>query len=256
MAWNRDYYLPEIVMTRAWFAAAALVALLCTSATHAGETASKPIIVRMTWGLSLDREGQVVRLETDDHKLESIHPRLEQAIRSWRFTPGKVDGVPAATDSKLQVTLALEPQPDGDYSVRVVGARAGGGYGKIRPPRHPRASLESHRQGLVLLKVRYGADGKVQNLALADIAPRVDAPLVESSIETVREWTFEPEVVGGHPMAGTVLVPICFTVHVRHVAPPDCTWHPPGVATEMQGDQAVALEPAATLLTDVAGRTL
>lgn len=233
-----------------------LLALLGVSSAIAAASASKPLVVRMTWSVSIDPDGHVVRLATTDEQIPVIHDRLEQAIRGWRFSPGKVNGKPAFTDSRVTVALGLEPGSDGTYAVHVIGASAGAGYGKVTPPLYPHAFAMSGRQGLVLLKVDYAASGSVVAIALADDAPRVDHPFVDAATDAVRKWTFEPEVVGGHSLAGSALVPVCFTLRGPRARPFDCNWHRSGRSAAELGDGAVALDPAATLLSDVVGRTL
>lgn len=233
-----------------------LLALLGAASAIAAGAVSKPLVVRMTWSVSIDADGHVVRLATTDQQIPAIHDRLEQAIRNWRFSPGKVNGKPTFTDSNLTIALALEPASDDTYVVHVIGAATGGSYGKITPPRYPHSSAMSRRQGLVVLKVSYSASGAVVAIALADGAPRVDSAFVEAATDAVREWTFKPEVVGGQALAGSARVPVCFSLRESHVPTLDCNWRRPGSFAAEFGDRAVALDPAATLLTDVVGRTL
>jgi len=229
--------------------------LACVAATVAAKEPA-PLVVRMAWTISVDDQGHIVRLSTRETKLADIRDRIEHEIRSWQFSPGKVDGVPAPSDSTLVVTLMATPTDDAHYAVRVTGAATGGGYGVMTPPQYPHASLLSHRQGYVVLNVNYGADGKVVDAAPADGAPKADSPFVNASIAAVRQWVFVPEVIGGHPRAGAAIVPICFAIASKYARPPDCTWKRPGDDLKVSGDQMVALDSAVTLKSDVAGRAL
>ena len=231
-------------------------ALLACVAAAAVAKEPAPLVVRMVWDISVDAQGHIVRLSTRETKLADIRDRIEHEIRSWQFSPGKVDGVPAPSDSTLVVTLTATPTDGAHYAIRVTEAATGGGYGTMTPPQYPHASLLSHRQGYVVLKVNYGTDGKVLDAALADGAPKADSPFITASINAVRQWVFVPEVIGGHPRAGAAIVPICFAISGMHVRPPDCTWKRPGDDLKVSGDQMVALHSAVTLKSDVAGRAL
>jgi TonB family protein len=243
---NREIY----VRTPITFAIA-LLALISTAAV-AQEPAST--IVHISWKVSVGSDGHVTRLTTTDTLVPGIHERLEQEIRGWRFSPGKVNGEPATTDSNLQLTLDVRPVDANSSTVHVVGVSTGGGYGKTLPPHYPVASARARRQGLVLLKVRYDVAGKVVDVVRADDAPRVDEPFVRSAIDATRKWTFEPEVVGGHPLAGSMWVPVCFSLRHPGIVPQNCNWRRPGDALDTP--EALALDPVVKLLTDVIGHAL
>lgn len=215
----------------------------------------RPIVASMAWHISVDAQGRIISLSTQGTKLAGLRDRIEKEIRSWQFNPGKVDGIPAPSESTLVVTLTATPTDREHYAVRVTKVATGGGYSAIAAPQYPHAALVSHRQGFVVLKVDYDVDGKVLDAALADGAPKVDPPFVKVSIAAVRQWVFIPEVVGGHPRAGTAFVPVCFTLGM-HARPPTCEWERPGDNLKVSGNDMVALDAEVTLKSDVAGRAL
>lgn len=215
-----------------------------------------PISIRMAWHISVDAQGQITKLWTGETKLAEVQDRIEREIRSWHFQPGKVNGVPAASESTLLLTLEATPNDGDGYTLKVVKANTGGYYARIVMPRYPDAFVKSRRQGYVVLKVRYGADGKVLHAALADDAPEVAQGFVQASIHAVRNWRFAPEVIGGHPRAGAVLVPLCFNPTRDARDPQSCTWSRRSDGLKVSGDEAVALDPAVTLKSDVVGHAL
>lgn len=232
-----------------------LLVVLPLACVSLGIGAKEPTsaLLDMTWLLSLDADGHITRIATSDTRAPKLHEPLEKEIRSWRFSPGKVDGQPAVTDTQLRMLVAVS-LADSGFEVRVLRAATGVGYRKTRTPVYPNVSAWARKQGLVLLKVRYDESGSVVDAAPYEDAPTPDGALAHAATVSVKRWTFEPEVVGGHPLAGTALVPICF--HLYELAPPDCNWKRSGSSDNMSGSQAVALDPAAKLETDVAGRTL
>jgi hypothetical protein len=73
----------------------------------------------------------------------------------------------------------------------------------------------------------------------------------------VNQWTFQPERVDGHGVAGAQSLPVCFALSaVGSHAPPSCAWNPPGRHAPVGEGQSVALDPAARLVNDVAGHAL
>jgi outer membrane biosynthesis protein TonB len=236
-----------------WLKAAGAFLLGMASLAVAKEP--KSVVILMLWDISVDAEGHITRLSTKSDRLVEVQDRIEQAIRSWQFNPGKVDGVPVASDSTLSVELTATLESDGKYAVRVTDAHAGVGVAVMKQPQYPHVSLVSRRQGYVVLKVTYGTDGKVLDVVPADDAPKVDSPFVNASIMAMRQWVFAPEVIGGHPRAGWALVPICFAIADKHMRAPDCSWQPEK-GPKVSGDGIVALDAEVTLKSDVAGRAL
>jgi len=239
---------------------AAFVILAMANAAFAGKNDSSPKKVGTEWNVSLDAQGHVVSLEQTSHVKAALSEPLARAIRNWEFEPGHVDSVAAPTETTLQVDITLEPMGADGYAVRVINAMTGGGIAKSTAPRIPISALRSGSHGfsaLVVVEVRYNAAGKVVAAEVAPGAPKVDRTVSKATIESVRGWTFRPESVGGHALASTAYVPICFTVAPMGSAPPACPdWTPPGARGAVGNGGSFALEPAATLKSDVIGHTL
>jgi TonB family protein len=235
-------------------AATILAGALSVSGAASSPEGSSPLFIGMTWSLGVDAAGKITHLATDDKQLPSLHAHLEKDIRSWTISPGKVDGVPVATESKLHLRLKLEPQPDGNYHVSLAGASTGGGYGRQTAPKYPENAAAGRRQGLVVLKVDYDETGKVKDVEPFAQGPQADVAFVSSATSAVKKWTFEPEIVGGHPRSSTALVPVCFRITAPGVPEIDCNWKPPGASGTTEG--MFALDPAARLESDVIGRVL
>lgn len=211
------------------------------------------IVVDVSWDISLDTSGNITKLATKDERVPKLHARLEKAIRSWHFSPGKVNGHPAATDSYLQTALEFTPVAEG-YEMRLLGAATGGYYDKMTAPHYPDDAAKEGRQGEVVLLVHYDGSGAVTDVAPYEHGPKADARLTRAAIVSVKKWTFAMEVVGGYPMAGVALVPLCFQLSGR--TPPPCNWKNPTTGESLSAGQAFALNPAAKLESDVIGHEL
>jgi len=217
---------------------------------------------RTRWSVSLDAAGHVTRLEPSDKTLaDAVRLPLDKAIRSWQFIPGSVDGQPAATDTTLALDITLVPFGDDKFALRVDDARTGGDVttkGIRVPPKYPATAIRHNRQGMVVLKVDYDPTGHVLAANPHEGAPVVAAELTTSAARAVKRWMFSPEIVGGHALAGSVIVPICFEMvgFGKPMPRTACEWVPPGAHRGLHENDVLAIEPAAKLQTDVVGRTL
>ena len=235
---------------------------LCALASNvlARESPAQAIKVTMEWNLSLDAQGNVTRLDalrrTPD-QVPQVRERLNVSIHNWKFRPGTIDGKGAPTDTVLSVAVALLPQGGDTYRIRVEDARTGGHISKAVAPHYPYDAVTSHTTGMVVMHVSYDADGNVVSSALEPGAPRVSASLVKATAAAMKQWQFQPERVDGHGVAGTAVVPTCFSLSDVGWPPPamNCQWTAPGHAAIGEG-QSLALEPAARLLTEIVGSTL
>lgn len=239
---------------------ATLATLAASSTVFAAGKDSLHVKASTTWNVSLDAEGHVVKLEQTSHVKPLLSEPLERAIRSWEFLPGHVDGVAAATETTLQVGITLDPVGEKGYAVRVDSVNMGGGFAKTNAPHFPASALRGGSKGMAALAVveaRYDEAGKVIAAELAPGAPKVDRAIGNAAVKSVQGWTFQPESVGGHGLAATVYVPICFTVAPQGNKAPDCpSWTPPGAHVAVADGGSFAPEPAATLKSDVIGHTL
>jgi TonB family protein len=242
-----------------------ILALAIAGAASAADKAEEPIKLDFAWKLSLDAQGHVAQLTAITNKrsdrVPQVRDRIEQAIRSWAFVSGKVDGRPAPTDTHLSVSISLVPNDENSYRIAFDNVRTGGSVLKAAPPHYPESAVRDRKTGMVVLRVDYDADGKTVKAALDPDAPPIDKALVDASIDVVmKKWTFQPELVDGHGIPGTQVLPICYSifevpVHSRNPAP-GCLWRPPGNRAAIGQGDSLAINPVAHLAVDVAGHAL
>lgn len=78
------------------------------------------------------------------------------------------------------------------------------------PPDYPRDAMRRGQQGTVVLRVQVDARGNPGGI---DIIERTGSrSLDRAAVDAVRRWRFAPAVRDGQPVAGTVDVPIEFTL--------------------------------------------
>jgi TonB family protein len=215
------------------------------------------------WALTIDASGHVTALESlGDPPVPALRTPLESAIRGWRFQPGTIDGKPAETKTTFSLDLSLVDHGSDQLALRVDDARTGAdltteGFHHV-VPKYPHDAMSHHRDGIVVLRIDYDANGHVVATRLHDGAPAVAPSFVRSAQDAARRWTFSPEIVGGRGIAGSTIVPICFADYTRRTPKedPGCAWTPPAGHGGLGDGAIVAIDPAARLETDVVGRTL
>ncbi len=238
------------------------------AATLAQPEKQKVLSTMLHWKLSLDADGRVASLKAEGDSINALREKLETEIRHWDFASGQVDGKPAPTDTTLAVEVELAESADrSEYAVRIKSARTGGSVADASvAPRFPAASISSLMSrpdsfnAMVVVEVRYDAAGKA--IAIAPVAgtPVQDGPLLESVRKAVKRWTYQPELIAGIGVPGTLLVPVCFAVSSDMAkARQDskrCRWTQPGTQVSVAEGESLALDSSVRLKTAVSDRTL
>jgi len=81
-------------------------------------------------------------------------------------------------------------------------------YRSNPPPEYPPEARARHQEGVVLLDVEVGADGRTAEVGVKQSSgfPSLD----RAAVSAVRRWTFEPARTAGLPVASRVEIPIRF----------------------------------------------
>lgn len=97
------------------------------------------------------------------------------------------------------------------------GTATGGGRGDAAPsyrnnpqPPYPEEARRLEQQGLVILDVLVGANGRAVSVSVRQ-SSRFRA-LDQAAVAAVRQWIFQPGRVAGVPVAGHVNVPVRFRI--------------------------------------------
>ena len=104
----------------------------------------------------------------------------------------------AGSNTALQPASIVELSPD---------AAEGSVIERVEPE-YPEQALAQRLQGSVLLDVRIGADGAVQNIKVLSGDPQ----LAEAAIVAVRQWKFKPHLVNGRAVEMNTQVTLKFTL--------------------------------------------
>lgn len=220
----------------------------------AGAAAPKPVDLTMSWNLSLDTSGAITALTPTVETNRALYQRLEPGIRKWQFTTGKVDGKPAPAQTTLTVHITLEPVGE-LYRVRVRDAATGPRYATKTPPKYPDGALVSRRGGAVMLEVDYDAAGNVTSAKPIDGGlPKAGSDIEHAAVAAVKHWTFTPETIAGHGLAGVVRVPLCFSAYPG--GENACRWQVGGADVALDTQSLLAVNSVVHLETDATKQEL
>jgi len=76
-------------------------------------------------------------------------------------------------------------------------------------PDYPAFAREAQVDGLVMVRVLVGRDGRVERAEIERSIPLLD----QAALETARLWTFDPARVAGRPVAVWIAIPFRFRLH-------------------------------------------
>lgn len=231
----------------------ALAILLSIPLAAAAADAERPVDATLVWSVALDATGAIASLQPAESANAALYQRLETSVRTWHFTPGKVDGAPAPAQTTLTVHITMEPV-DGGYHLHLRHAETGVRYGTMIAPKYPDGALTSHRGGAVLLEVHYDADGHVIDAnPIEGGEPKPGSDIERAAVVAVKRWTFTPEMIAGHGVAGAAKVPLCFN------APPareNCRWIDPATNAPIEADHPLTQNSIVSLQGKVSGGVL
>jgi len=221
---------------------AALLFCVIAGWALAADDPAGPIDVTLSWRASVAADGQLTALKPSDHLNPELYKRFESDVHKWIFTPGKVNGVPTATDTTLTVHIRLTPVPGG-FRPEILDAASGVGYRKMAPPpKYPEGAVMSHRGGGVLLRVTYDGEGKVKDAQTIEGGlPKPGNDIERAAVAAVKHWTFTPESIGGHGYGGVAIVPLCFSVGDGWETP--CRFVDPASNQDIRNGGLLAVDP-------------
>jgi TonB family protein len=160
-----------------------------------------------------DEQGNVV----DVRILRSVAP-LDQAalaaVKQWKYEPLIIDGKARKVLFTVSVRFTLK---DGGKAPMLEKFAAGAvrAEKEVQPPKlikeiapiYPEAARVAGVQGVVILGVKTGEQGRVADTIVLRSIPLLD----QAAIDAVRQWVYEPFLKDGKA------VPVVFTVTVRFV---------------------------------------
>lgn len=161
--------------------------------------------------VEIDAQGRATDVKLLHNRLsKGMRAALVERIRAVEFEPAVLNGSPASASVTVSVVLGVDELP-GALQVVVDDIGIIAGTRKVQPPRYPISELQRGHTGTVWIKLAYGSDGKVIEVAPADpSAPR--DPFMQSALRAASRWQLQPQRVAGVGVAGTAVIPVKFTI--------------------------------------------
>lgn len=223
---------------------------MASGAARAADSASLTLRGEVT----IDAEGRVRSLEWHDrsplHAL--VAQRVEDTVNGWEFDPGRVDGAPAETRSGMSIHVALE-RKGRDLALRLQHASTGPVVLDMTPPEYPKGAAREQAEAELSLILDLAPDGTVQVSDAALVGrrrSRWNDEFIAAATQAASRWRFQPETVGGRPVAARMRVPVDFFMCNQ------CPRNYAQRAPEPTGSDPVALDSAVRLRTDIHGQEI
>jgi TonB family protein len=168
----------------------------------------------------IDAEGDVA----DATVLRAASPRLGQAavdaIRTWKYQPTLVNGVPTPVSITITVNFSLDESSGAITSTRAPAfaassdaLRVGGAVSEPRkvrhvPPAYPDDARAAGIEGTVILDALIDADGYVTDVEVLQSVPMLD----RAAVEAVKQWRYLPTLLNGEARPIWMTITIKFTL--------------------------------------------
>ncbi len=232
----------KVLLTAVFAASAAL------STAALAEAPARESNFNVTYVLELASDGSILKLEPHPSMdLPALEQVIESEVRSWSFQSAQVDGqfVPTRTYLRLGVYApGLDPT-----QTQIVSATTGPAIRSMEAPGYPAAALRRGDGGLVLLKLKLDAKGNVRGVVPMPGSSK-KREFTEAATASARHWRFLPEMANGQPIAGVVVIPICF--QAKSPEPQACDWTGPDGQLFKPSSLSVAIRPAARITSELA----
>jgi TonB family protein len=194
-----------------------LVAFSLTVGTLASAAVVPPKEIVVRAYIALDATGKVTAIEWPhmDPKSTPLTNRLEKAVRSWAFEPGRLDGVPAATQTGLTLVVGASTGQRGALVLSILSARTGAVVDRRVFPRYPMDQAKRGATASITLLLDVDENGTVISASVQHYQAKRDKAKAREAFEAATrsaamQWKFTPERVAGRGMPSRVEVPFDF----------------------------------------------
>lgn len=193
----------------------------------------------LTGKIDIGTDGHVTSFQLDhaDKLPADLAAFVQRQVQAWQFRPAVENGTAVATQTPVTLRLLSQSSPDGaGDTVRVAGASFSKydpddtsrvTSSEIRSPTYPKTLAAMRAKGEVLLLVKVGRDGTVDDVVAEQVNLRVVGKesqmrqvrneFARASVSTARSWTFRPPTTGKFKDAEswTVRIPVRYMMGER-----------------------------------------
>jgi TonB family protein len=185
--------------------------------------------------------------------------QADEYVYGMRFRPFTEGGRQAATLARTTVHFAptteavehppawFKPAPAAKQSQAVSASEATPRDAttkpqSLKPPKYPADAAANKISGKVVLLVDVATDGSVRNVEVESSKPA--GVFDQVAVDAAKEWTINPELKGGKPIAGRVRVPVTFDASWDGQNPGTPMKMPPGRAEDPSAYDWIKYDPA------------
>ena len=150
--------------------------------------------------------------EIEDLKVISGHPMLQQsaldAVKQWTYKPYQLNGEPVEVATTVNVVFQLDPSANPPKKVTIAGGIAQGHLIHPVAPIYPSEAKKAKVSGLVVLQATIGKAVHIEDLRVVSGHPM----LQQAAIDAVKQWTYEPYLLNGEPVAVETTINVVFNL--------------------------------------------
>jgi TonB family protein len=146
--------------------------------------------------VKVDEQGNVSEVESWAGKPVMARVAV-RAVKRWKYRPVLIEDEPFAFSGEVVFTFRLGKQAmvreGGNSPVRRVACTSSEGGLLYRvDPEYPRAARVAHVSGDVVLEIVINKQGRVEEVKATSGNPL----LIQSAIDAVRQWRYQPYMIG------------------------------------------------------------
>lgn len=185
------------------------------------DDASKPGVVAFNASVrvEVDASGKPVKVEAPADLPESIRSFIEKRVASWQYQPAKQGGVPVGATTYVKVGACAIPATEGyrlglDFKGNGPAIIDAGPW-FMPPPRYPVEMARRGAEGTFIVNYAIQADGTTKLASIKPIdgtAGRFVKPFRAALTDWIEGLRYQPEQVGGIPVATEMSFPVSFTL--------------------------------------------
>jgi TonB family protein len=160
--------------------------------------------------VKVDEHGRVSEVEIWAGK-PILAQAASRAVRNWTYRPVLIEDEPFAVSGEVVFTFRLGKKPvveeGGDSPIKRVACSSPGGelLQKVEPE-YPKAAKAAHVAGDVVLEILIDKRGNVVEVNATSGHPL----LIESAVNAVRQWKYQPYMLDDGPVAVKSSVTVAF----------------------------------------------
>lgn len=175
--------------------------------------------------ITIDPQGKVADYQRETKVSDDLSEPINRAVHAWLFKPVVIDGVPVRAKAKMRITLVAQkvgetyhvvvdnvtfPLEKNEQAEMDDGQKFPFKPRKLMPPMYPDSLLRTGIEGSVLLGLKFGLDGRVEDCVAIQTAlmkvygrPKLLAAAIhameQSALASIKKWRFDVDNSHGVP---------------------------------------------------------